>query len=366
MDEHQNAGYIDEKAGNDEIKLIDLCLVLWKRKLFILLATVLPTLCLAGALILGPQKYQTTYVFDVNDWQLNEKKLHLLYGQFYSKESLTRIAQKLKPYISSLKDQPAFEGRNLEKRIQLQETGRSSLHLTVTDNSIENARSLGTIACNTITDFALLPIIQEEMYSTLKELNRLLADFERNRFDLQLNLNYTAETLQALKKLSVSTPAASHENITLQLDHNEQQLYYLPLSYQIQAAESKRIELEETIKINNEKYNYYKDLVDLNNKVLLELNTKLSSDYTTDQFLAFLTGLLSSTEKPQLKDYLSSYARTIENKISASKSVSERSKIISLNQGIAKKLSFVFSACLALSMLISFWMAVAVRNKTRD
>ena len=51
----------------DEINLMDYFLVLWKHKLFIFLATLLPTLIIGTILFIYPRTYRVTYVYDVRD-----------------------------------------------------------------------------------------------------------------------------------------------------------------------------------------------------------------------------------------------------------------------------------------------------------
>jgi hypothetical protein len=128
----------------------------------------------------------------------------------------------------------------------------------------------------------------------------------------------------------------------------------LPLSYQIQAAESKRIGLEGNIKASEEKYNYYKDLLDLNSRIFAELNNNLSSDYTIEQFKLFLTGLVAGYEKPQLKDYLNSYIRKIENRISTSKPITEKPQIHPIAKRTVKKSGIVFVIAFMIAVFAAF------------
>lgn len=84
----------------DEIDLMDYFLVLWRRKWFIFLASVLPALIVGLAIFLWPRDYKVTYVYnvreDVGSWNLNEKNYNVLLSRFYSEENLNKLINKLK------------------------------------------------------------------------------------------------------------------------------------------------------------------------------------------------------------------------------------------------------------------------------
>ncbi len=372
---------------SDEINLADYCLVLWKRKIFILLATILPTICVAAALFFAPKKYTVTYVYDASGLELTEKNYTLLLNRFYSEDNLARLGRELQKnglekYAQKLENNfqlenfikfeavPAFFDVSRLKIIDAEQLNTikamraSLLNTTITGDSAKMLSPISSIICNNIKDVIPLYMTKEQLSTLIEEYNNILADIEKNRFSLGLSLKNTNEILTGLKKVNTGSLEANRESVVLQFNVGEQN-QYLPLSYQIQAAESKRIDIEETIKTTEEKYNYYKDLVDLNNKVLAELDTKLHSDYNTEQFKVFLLGLLDTTEKPQLKDYLSSYIRTIENKVAANKPVIENPNIISVSRGTTKKMGAIFAGCLILSVFAAFLMESFEKNKTR-
>ena len=80
----------------DEINLMDYFFVLWKRKWFILLATLLPTLIIGIVLLVYPRTYKVTYVYDVSNWDISEKNYRVLCSRFYSEENLNKIIDELK------------------------------------------------------------------------------------------------------------------------------------------------------------------------------------------------------------------------------------------------------------------------------
>ncbi len=375
----------------DEVNLIDYFRVLWKQKYFILSATVLPVLFVVTILLLWPRTYKVTYVYDVRDdidvpndvqnkiseWNLNEKNYQVLLSRFYSEENLSKLKDKfqkneLKKYAEQLNSShdelkklvgfeivpPFFDISrlnitNIDQIDRIKNIEASLLNVTITGKMKEDMYKISSVIQDNIENGMLLYMAKEQLSSYIREYNGKLADIERNKFSLELALKNNNEILAELKKVNAGISDNKQDNIILQFNVGEQS-QYLPLSYQIQAAEFKRIELEERIKTNEEKYEYYKELLDLNNRILAELNNKLSGNYSTEQFKSFLTGLTASYEKPQLKDYLSSYIKKIENRISASKPVTENPKIYPVAKGTIKKSGTVFAAALVISIFAAF------------
>jgi hypothetical protein len=238
------------------------------------------------------------------------------------------------------------------------------LKVTITSKSKEDIHKISSVIRDNIENVLPLCVAREQLSAYIEGYNNNLADIERNRFGLELGLNNVNEILAGLKKINAGVPSEKLDNIVLQFNVGEQS-QYLPLSYQIQAAESKRIGLEENIKANEESYKYYKDLLDLNNRIFVELNNKLSSEYTIGQFKSFLTGLADSYEKPQLKDCLNSYIRKIENRILTSKPITEKPQIYPIAKGTAKKSGIVFLTALMLSVFTAFLLEGLEKNKGR-
>jgi len=383
----------------DEINLMDYLRVLWKWKYLIFLLTVLPALIVGITLLLLPRNYKVTYVYDVratsvNDaraasvydvratsdlggWNLNEKNYDMLLSRFYSEENLDKLIDKLqKNGLEKYVKQISNNSEQLEKLVKFEAVPpflnlsklnvtdpeqlnkiRSMkallLNVTITGKSRKDIHKMSSVIQDNIEDIFPLYTVREQLSAYVKEYNNNLADIERNRFGLGQALNDINGILTGLKKVSIGITVEKQDNIVLQFNVGEQS-QYLPLNYQIQAAEAKRIRLEGNIKANEEDYKYYKDLLDLNSKFFAELNNKLSSDYTVDQFKSFLTGLVDVYEKPQLKDYLNSYIRKIENTISASKPVTEKPRIYPIAKGTVKKSGIVFVVSLMIAVFAAF------------
>jgi len=365
----------------DEINLIDYFRVLWKRKWFIFLVSVLPALVVGLAIFLWPRDYKITYVYDVRDnvgsWGFNEKNYDVLLSRFYSEENLDKLINKLKKnrferYAKQLDDSsdpsrelikfeaiPPFldlSKLNITDPDQLNKIRDMKallLNVTITGRPAEDMYKISSVIRDTIENMMPLYIAREQLAILIREYNNNLADIECDKFSLELALKNNNGILAGLKNVNIGASDSNRTNVTLQFDIGSQ-MEYLPLNYQVQAAETKRIKLEEIIKTNEEKYKYYKDLLDLNNRIATELSSKLSSDYSAEQFKLFLAGLVAGYEKPQLKDYLSSYIKKIENRMSASKPITEKPKVYPIAKGTVKKSGIVFAVSLMTAVFAAF------------
>ena len=102
MASFENDGSKKQATGNDvqkeaniyedEINLIDYFLVLWKRKWFIFVASVLPPLVVGLAIFLSPRDCKISYTYNMG---LDEKGFKVLEDKFYSTENLEKLVEKL-------------------------------------------------------------------------------------------------------------------------------------------------------------------------------------------------------------------------------------------------------------------------------
>ncbi len=375
-------------TDDDEINLVDYVLVLWKRRVFILLGTILPAVCVAAGLLLLPRDYTMTYTYDMN---VDGKLYNILRDRFYSEENLEKLVGRLQkdgigafaaklskcarsedyekyimfdtspPFLAASKSNTE---KDPEKLAKIWEMKASLLSITITDNSPQYLKKTASIVRYNFEKMVPVYIAQRQLIDTIRNNNSMLADVESSRFSTELSMKNSNEVLAGLKRINVDAGENKQNSVLLQFDIGGQN-QFLPLSYQIQAAESKIVELGEAIKTTEERYNYHKDLMNLNDKALSELNAKISSDYTIEDYKDFLVNLLSSIEKTQIKDYLSSYIRTIENLISSNRPLAERPQIVPAEKGTAKKTAVVFAACLMLSVFSAFVMEGVEKNKAR-
>jgi hypothetical protein len=375
----------------DEISLISSFFILWKRKWLILLVTIFPTLLVGIALLVYPRTYKVTYVYDVSNWNINEKTYRVLCSRFYSEANLNRIIDKLQKNkldkyaeqlrkasyygvkkIVKLEVSPPFidiyglKLTNPDQLKKLRDMKAFLLDMTMTGKPLEDLGKMALIMRDNFEEVAPLYMIQEQLSTDIRGYNSKLAEIESSKFGLELALKNNSEILAALKKIDVTTLDKKEGEIVLQFDVGGRS-QYLPLSYQIQAIESKIVELKGKLKADAANHKYYKDLLTLDAKVLTELNAKLAAGngYTINLFKLFLIDLVGEYEKPELKDYLASYIKKIENRISVGIPVSKNPRVYPVAKGIVKKTSFIFAIALLMSIFASFLLE-GIKNKKRQ
>jgi len=393
----------------DEINLADYLFVLWKRKHLILFGSVLPALIVGLILFFSPRNYKATYVYDVrgqsvydvkdqsnydvkdqsnydvagqgiyevSNWDLNEKNYTMFLNRFYSAENTSKIVTKMReerlnkyakrisaaglnnfvtfdvspPYIN-LSRTKITDPIQLEKARQL---SAQLLNMTIILRSRNDLSKTSLVIRDNLENVIPLYMVEEQLNSAARRLRAETSYIKENNFELELALKTNKMILDKLKKIKTSSSDNKKGNIALQFDISGK-TEYLPVEYQVQAAESKIIQLEEEITATKEKNNYYKELLALNEKLFAELKKKASSYYTIQQFHSFLSDLVDTYPNNNLKDYLASYIKKIENRISVSAPVSENPKIFSIAKGTAKKSTIVFAIALMISVFAGFLM----------
>lgn len=376
----------------DEINLIDYFLVLWKHKRLILVCSVLPALIVGLGIYLSPRSYKVTYTYDVRGdvgsdvksdvsaWNLDEKNFNVLQSRFYSEGNLNRIIDNLQqnkldeyaeqvrnfsadasekfvefevsPSFVNLSELKVTDPDQLEK---LRDMKAFLLNMTITGKPLDDFGKIALVIRGNFEEVTPLYMIQEQLSTDMRGYNSRLANIESSRFGLELEMKDNTEVLAGLKKVDVATLSERKGEVVLQFDVSGQ-IQYLPLSYHIQALESKIVKLTGKINSDTANYKYYEDLSGLNLRLIADLNDKLSSsqDYTIDLFRSFLADLTGKIEKQEVKDYLASYIKKIENRISISAPVSKTPKISSIAKGTVKKSGTVFVVALMLSVFASF------------
>ena len=359
----------------DEIELADCFGVLWKRRYFVSLATLIPTITAAAVLFFLPKTYRSVFLYEQN---LTEKNFTILLNRFYSDDNLSNLKNRLSKEELSAYGQLFNSGEQLKKIIvieavppfvdfskanitnpdqinKLKDMKTSLLKVNVFGKSKDQVEQLSSVVRNNIENTLSLYAIRDQLTGIIQTDNSKLAEIENGRYNLELNLKNTKLTLESLKSLNSGTVGTVPDGIAIQFNI-ENQDKYLPLVSQIQAAESTRIDLEGTVKTNDENYNYYKDLLELDNRILSEIDSKLVSDYTLEQYNTYLIQLAESCKKAYEKDFLSSYARKIENLISSSKPVMEKPTIRPVASGIVKKTGIVCILSFLMSIIVVFFI----------
>jgi len=321
-------------------------------------------------------------IYDVSNWSLNEKNYRMFLDKFFSKENIDKIVNRLREnglhrYAEQMTKASTTEGlkkfvdfevsppymdltsakitdpvelvRSLE---QIRQLSAQLLNMTVVGRPKNDIPKISLVIRDNLENVISVYTVEQQLTAAARRLRASVAENEENSFELQLALKTDKAVLAKLKNIKTPVSDGGASSIALQFDISGK-TEYLPVEYQIQATESKITQVEGEIAANEERYGYYKNLLALNEKLLAELKNKTSSYYTIQQFHSFLTALVNSYESKELKSYLNSYIKRIENRISASAPVTGKPSVSAVARGTAKKSGIV----LAISLMISIFAA---------
>jgi hypothetical protein len=380
---------IQEKVNlyEDEINLIDYLGVLWKRKYFIVLGSVLPALLVGLILSFSPRDYKVTYIYDValdeigynalleqfyrvgnlgklgaklaKD-ELDKKYRDILLERFYSAENLDNLAAKLREHGF---DKYAQEMYGMCKdKIQL-EVSEALLTMTVVGRPQKDVRQISLIVRDNLENVLPIYSVKKELSNAIAELKTNMAYIEENRHSLELDLEKKRSTLAKLRNLTPAEPNEIAGGITLHFENVGENSEYLPLASQIQAIESKIIIIEETIKANQEDYDYYGQLLSLNEKLFDEVKNKTSSHYGIGEFHSFLTTILGDYEGKKLIHYLNAYIKGIEIAIFVNTPIVENPGVSPVQKSSLKKTGIAFAALLMIATFGAFLLEADRKSK---
>lgn len=361
----------------DEVNLIDYFRIFWKRKWFILLVSVLPALAVGLALYFWPRDYRIAYTYNI---ELGEKDFRILEDTFYSTENLEKLVEKLREagsdeYAGKLARTKTAAGlkkcvcfgvlpsyfdaivpskaKNLKEIRTFQEVRGSLLIMRIGAKTGERIRKTASVFRKNFEQIIPLYSEKEELNNKIIQLKEDMACIEETRYALDLQLDREKSTLEKLKASGSEGSSRLPSEVVLQFDSADNSAY-LPLPYQIQAAETRTIELEGQIRANKEMYSYYADLLTLNEELLGYVNNIMPSYYTLEQFHSFLTDTLVQSKKNELSDYLRAYIKRIENKMSNVIPLVEKPRIYSVAKGTVKTSGIVFVIALMISIFAAF------------
>lgn len=373
-------------TSSDEIDLVDYLTVLWRRKYFIALGAVLPSLLVFSFSYFSPGDCRVTYTYDIRSVEKDPVALLGGFGRaeapdeldpvsgsdelpgigyttvpdrFYSDENLDKLAAKLKE--SGLGD---YAQRISRANVQL-EISETSLAITVTGGRAEDIQRISSIVRDNLEKVIPLYFVKEHLSGEVARFKSEMAGIEENRFDLQLELERKKAVLARLKTLVPTDPGMALGGLVLHFDSVRENSEYLPLPYQVQATDANIINVEETIRANQEKYSYYGELLSLDEMLLKEVRNKTSSYYTVEEFRSFLTRLAGDYEGSELRHYLSAYVKRIENVISASAPIVERPGVYLVPKGTLRKTGIVFVGLLMMTTFGAFLLEAAEKGRKR-
>jgi hypothetical protein len=375
----------------DEVSLIDYFIVLWKRKWFICLASVLPALIVGLAIFIWPRDYTITYTYNMG---LDEKAFRVLEDTFYSEENIEKLVKKLqasglKEYAQKLAKAQTSQGlkkivsfevspayfesekpsgaKNIEELLKIQQVRGTLLLMCVKVRYGKNVREIASVFRKNFEE--IIPLYSErgDLKQNIMALKEKMAAVEDTRYTLNLQLERKKSTLEELRKLGSEGLDKLSNNIVLQFNDVGDSSTYLPLPYQIQATETQTINLEEQIRANKELYDYYAGLLKLNEKLFNCVEKIMPSNYTLGQFRSFLTDtLVEYKDSRQITDYLNAYIKRIENKMANTVPLVEKPKVYPVAKGMVKKSGIVFVAAFMLSVFVAFLLEGLTKNRSQS
>jgi hypothetical protein len=366
-------------SHNDEIDLVDYFKVIWKRKYLILLGSALPALLAGLSLFFSPGKYKLTYLYETG---LTEKNYKTLLSRFYSAENFAKLSARLEesridghsqgliPVDVQIEVSPSYfeahaaAATNMDILQKIQQVESTLLTMTIVGGSYKDVEKMSLIIRDNFEKILPIYDAEQELSIATVGFKTDMANIERGEFDLALELEKKRAILAKLRNLEPASSDKLSSGIVLQFDNVAQNSEFLPLDYQIQATKSKIIVLEETIRENEEKYNYYERLVSLNQRLVGEIENQASSYYTIQQFHSWLTDIVSEYEDKELAGYLNAYIKRIENVISTKTPVVEKPSVNPVPKGSIKKRSAtVFVLFLIVTTFAAFLLEAVQRTK---
>jgi len=356
--------------------------ILWRRRWLIVLGSLLPALAVALALYFWPVSYTTTFVYER---PLTESEYNVLLRRFYSSENLGKIVTRLREngnhaYATRLEQVKTEQA--LQKLIQFRVSPAYPTRLQTTDpNTSEQISQLKAKLCYiditggsendmpavseviTANFENVLPIydIRNDLQKSIQEIKKSAAEIEDSRFTLTVDLQ---KEKGRLEKLSTSAGASDKEepgNLVLQFTEVADSNEFLPLPYQIRAVQSKIIDMQETLRSDEEMHRYYLKVLELNGRLLGEITQNLMEPYTVQQFLGFLDTQLAACQEEELVDYIQSYIRKTQNLAFANIRAGERPVVYPVAKHVVQR-----SVLTSLVFLMLMTFAAVALESGRD
>ena len=368
-----------------ETPLLQFLRVLWRRKLLIVVGSVVPALVVVGILLLYPRKYTATFVYE---HPVRESEYNVLVRRFHSLENLAKIADQLRTRGLASCAQKLLDCRtesSLEKMIRLTPSPAYPRRLQTTDPATSekigavqaqlvsiritgrSRKDVETIAAVVTDNFEhVLPMyaIRNDLKDLVRRFKVTAADIEDNRFNLDMELQREQARLEKLKALegpgnAPGQGATEQDKLVLQFSDVKGTREFLPLSYQVRAVQSKIIDLQETIRGNEDKYTYCVRVLELTGKLLNQVEQSILTRYTTQQFLSFVGEQLPTCKDKAQTDYLKSYMRRTENLVLVTTRAGESPVIYP----VPKHVVGIGAVALIASLMVTIFAAVVLESR---
>jgi hypothetical protein len=365
------------RLSANNVNWVENLIVLWKWKYFVIIATLLPTLIAGLIFTILLKNYKVFYTYDI---ELGARDFSIIENAFYSAKNLGKLTEKMnQEELKTYKDKLLQAGRigKIKKYIHFEIQPSYIMSLISSDNV--NVRDLNSVqqekgtsltihieakSAKGLTEISLIckenfeqiiPLYLEKKYliDTICNFKTKLADIENERYPLSLKLEAEKAALEKFKKNTYEITDKLPSEIIVQFN-NPDNMQYLPLPYQIQAAETQVINLEKQVEINNDEYKHYTTLLKVTEDIYNKISDLMASNGTFLQLHSFLIDALTKYDENNQRDYLSSYIKRVENKIMITAPLSEQPEVYSVSNGAVKKTAIVCILSLILSIFTSF------------
>lgn len=382
VEDNRSLEIVPQAVVEDEIDLVEYFLVLMKHKWLILLGTLVPTLVVGAVLFLQPKDYTVSYSYRMALGQTDLKELE---DKFYSTENAAKLIEDLKARglenqaqqsaAGNLKKTVTFEvspplfdtaAKTFDESLKRQDAKGTLLVMHLEEKKKDILQEAASVYRKNFEEIIPLYLEKTVLINGIAGYKRSMAGIEETRYTLNLQLDNKKITLDKLKKSGLEGPNIPG-GIVLQFDNVGANSAYLPLSYQVQAAQTQIIALEENIQSNTEKYAYYADLLVTDEALLSRLDDMVRSHSSLGQFHAFLTDTLAAPKQdtPQIHDHLSAYIKRIENNMTAAIPLIENPMVYAAEKGTLKKTALVLVITFMLSLFGAF-LREGLEKKSRQ
>lgn len=323
-------------SGHQEPIIVRYLGLLWRHRILIVCGSLLPALLLGVVLYFWPGRYTATFVYER---PLTESEYNVLLRRFYSAENLAKIIGRLREsnvsaYAERLEQAGTEEA--LEKLIRFTVFPAYPKRLVTTDpatserisafqaqllyvdicgDSKEDMTAVSGAVTGNVENVLPVYEIRNALKESIQEYKVLAAEIEDNRFAQTLDLQKEKDRLGKLRNLGATPAAMADGSVVLEFTDVPKSREFLPLPYQVRAVQSKIIDLEESLNSDEQKYDYYLKIIDLNDELLGVVESSILTPYTVEQFLGHLDGRLRECEDEALADFLKSYIRKTQNLI---------------------------------------------------
>jgi hypothetical protein len=376
----------DASIYENEVYLIDYFKVAWKWKYLILFGAILPALAVGIILFFSPKNYKITYIYNVRDdkgadvknWNLNKNNYEVLLDRFYRDENVARLSTKLQKYVPNqhvgqpkqrsirgalkrlvtFQTEPSFTNiarmsrRNVSKFEQLRALKASLLRMTIKSTSEKDIVPMSLVIKGNFERTIPLYKVKDNIYVVLKNHKNKLLELKSERTRLNLELENYRYMVDRLRNFKAKTVNHKESDIALQFNIGSK-VEYLPLNYQMQGIEIKIIRVEEEIrKISNE-CDYYGKLIALSEKLLNQIESDWSHDYTVQEFQNFLHSLVTECKDSRTRNYLDAYINNIENRMAATVAI-RSTDVLVIPKAAARKAAIVFVMALMITIFAAF------------